>query len=154
MPTPPPQQQQRPVSPPPSALAPIVIYQTRGDYRELVPIRLSRDKQQVLSYPSRVDLGSPGHFATPILLADGYLLDKRGVGPESAFLRLTYSEYYALGRDPSPEELLDYILDDEPFLFLAVVDRKQLRDDSPQSLEQYIKSGAPGATILIDRRGE
>lgn len=45
-----------------AAQAPIVIYKTRGDYRELVPIQLSADGSTVVSYPSRYDFGETRSF--------------------------------------------------------------------------------------------
>lgn len=135
---------------PVSALPPIVIYKTRGDYRELVPIRLSGDGETIVSYPSRYDLGSPDHFMKPRELSGGYLLDHRGVGLHTAFLRLTYSEYYALDQDPSLEELKALILDANPFTFLAVCDRGYFETFGAEEFERYIAEGMPRARILIN----
>lgn len=132
-----------------AALAPIIIYKTRGDYRELVPIQLSADGSTVVSYPSRYDLGEPGAFSTPLLLDAGYLVDRRGVGPHSAFLKLTYDEYYALPNDPSITELLGWVIDREPFTFLAVCDRSYFTTKSKEEFERYIAEGMPGANVLI-----
>lgn len=132
-----------------AALAPIVIYKTRGDYRELVPIQLSADGSTVVSYPSRYDLGEPGAFSTPLLLDAGYLVDRRGVGPHTAFLKLTYDEYYALPNDPSITELLGWVIDREPFTFLAVCDRSYFTTKSKEEFERYIAEGMPGANVLI-----
>lgn len=132
-----------------ASLAPIIIYKTRGDYRELVPIQLSADGSTVVSYPSRYDLGEPGAFSTPLLLDAGYLVDRRGVGPHSAFLKLTYDEYYALPNDPSITELLGWVIDREPFTFLAVCDRSYFTTKSKEEFERYIAEGMPGANVLI-----
>lgn len=132
-----------------AALAPIIIYKTRGDYRELVPIQLSADGSTVVSYPSRYDLGEPGAFSTPLLLDAGYLVDRRGVGPHTAFLKLTYDEYYALPNDPSITELLGWVIDREPFTFLAVCDRSYFTTKSKEEFERYIAEGMPGANVLI-----
>lgn len=132
-----------------AALAPIIIYKTRRDYRELVPIQLSADGSTVVSYPSRYDLGEPGAFSTPLLLDAGYLVDRRGVGPHTAFLKLTYDEYYALPNDPSITELLGWVIDREPFTFLAVCDRSYFTTKSKEEFERYIAEGMPGANVLI-----
>lgn len=133
----------------PTALAPIVIYKTRGDYRELVPIQLAADGATIVSYPSRFDLGNPGAFTTPLSLEGGYLVDRRGVGPHTVFLKLTYAEYYALPNDPSASELLGLVLDKEPFTFLAVCDRGYFTTKSQEEFERYIAEGMPGAQVLI-----
>ena len=132
-----------------AALAPIIIYKTRGDYRELVPIQLSNDGKTIVSYPSRYDLGEPGAFSTPLLLDAGYLVDRRGVGPHSAFLKLTYDEYYALPNDPSVAELLGWVIDREPFTFFAVCDQRYFSAKSKEEFERYIAEGMPGANVLI-----
>ena len=132
-----------------AAQAPIVIYKTRGDYRELVPIQLSADGSTVVSYPSRYDLGKPGAFLTPLLLDGGYLVDRRGVGLHTAFLKLSYEEYYALPNDPSMAELLNWVLDREPLTFLAVCDRSYFTTKSKEEFERYIAEGMPGANVLI-----
>lgn len=132
-----------------AAQAPIVIYKTRGDYRELVPIQLSADGSTVVSYPSRYDLGKPGAFLTPLLLDGGYLVDRRGVGLHTAFLKLSYEEYYALPNDPSMVELLGWVLDKEPLTFLAVCDRSYFTTKSKEEFERYIAEGMPGANVLI-----
>lgn len=137
---------------PTQMLRPIVIYQTRADYDNCVPVQLSSDKKQIVSYPSRGDIGTPGNFATPIKLEGGYLHDRRGVGPNTAFLSLSYDEYAALPQDPSSETLMSYIIDDDPLIFLALCDRSELPDESIASLELYCRTGFPGAKLIIDKR--
>lgn len=133
----------------PKQLAPIVIYKTNGNYKQMVPVLLGTDGS-IISYPSRFDLGTPGNFAYPIELDNGYLWDRRGVGPNSAFLSLSYEEYAALPEDPSSTDLVNYIMDKKPFSFLAVCDRSQLTEVTPAALNKYIADGFPGARILIN----
>lgn len=63
------------------------IYRTNGDYRDKVPVNLDAARSTVVSYPAPTDL-----TALPVQLADGYLLDLRGIGPNTAFTSYTYAE--------------------------------------------------------------
>lgn len=129
-------------------LPPIIIYKTKKDYRQLVPIIVS-ESGQVVGFPARSDLGSSGHFSYPVALADGYLWDRRGVSLNSVFLDLTYEAYAALPADPSPDTLLKHVLDRNPFTFMAVCDRSAISDVSKEGLDAYIQAGMPGAKVLI-----
>lgn len=91
----------------PQLLPKAKIYKTNGDYNNNVPITLSADGKRVISFPAPSDLSAN---STPLQLADGFLLDRRGISPNSAFLTLTYNEYAALKQAPSPSELLKLVI--------------------------------------------
>jgi hypothetical protein len=92
-----------------------IVYKTRADYSKLVPVLLSEDKSKIISYPDPADVkDAEGNFASPATLADGYLLDRRGVGKNSVFLNITYEEY-VMRPAMSPEEMQKLISDKEPF---------------------------------------
>lgn len=141
--------QESPLVSPYSEVAPIVLYQTKGDYRTLVPVQLRGGS--VISYPSRVDLGTPEHFATPILLPSGYLVDRRGITRNTAFLHLTYEQYYNLPQDPSASEILRWVYDRDPLTFLALCDRRHFSQFTEEEFERYIAQGMPGAEIIIQK---
>lgn len=84
-----------------------VIYRTSGDFRDNVPVTLGPDGT-LQSYPAPSDL-TPGR-SEPLSLADGFLLDRRGVSLNSAFTRYTYAEYAALPQTPAPDQLLKAII--------------------------------------------
>lgn len=84
-----------------------VIYRTSGDYNMNVPVTLNESGTALVSYPAPSDVA---HGQTPIPLADGYLLDRRGIGRNTAFTSYTYSEYAALKAAPSPQELMKSII--------------------------------------------
>lgn len=130
------------------ALAPIIIYKTKGDYRNLVPITLSADKKHVIARPAPGDLMLGDGFATPIELADGYLLDRRGVGPGTAFIEYTYKHYFAIKGIPTEEDLLRRIVDSDPFTEIYRCDRSQCNPLDIESMNKYIRSGKPGAVSL------
>ena len=97
------------------SLPPVIIYKTTSDYFRNVPVILSDDKTMILSYPDVTDVYYHGELAYPSLLAGGYLLDNRGIGPGAAFLKISYEEYSRLNASPSPEWLMTMILDARPF---------------------------------------
>lgn len=96
--------------------APLIIYKTSADYNNKVPITLNEAGDRVLSYPAPTDLNTNGALALPVKLKKGYLLDQRGLHPNSAFTSYSYEEYRALDKAPSPTELLVKVIDPDPFL--------------------------------------
>lgn len=87
-------------TPPPRA----VVYRTNGDYADCVPINVGDGR--ILSYPAPSDVRGE----EPIPVADGYLLDRRGVGPNTVFTRYTYAQYGALAQAPSADSLLAAVI--------------------------------------------
>ncbi|MBN3034749.1 MAG: hypothetical protein JW861_04130, partial [Bacteroidales bacterium] len=98
-----------------SAGPPAIIYKTRGDYYDKVPVTLSEDKTSIVSYPAPRDVIKGGLPAYPERLHDGFLLDNRGITEHSAFLGMTYGEYSRLEKSPGMEELMGLIIDKDPF---------------------------------------
>jgi hypothetical protein len=95
-----------------------MVYKTNADYFEKVPIQLSEDKTGVISYPAASDLKKQGEFTYPVKLSGDYLLDRRGIGPHTAFLEWDYEKYYKSGGAQSTMELLNLIIDADPFIEL------------------------------------
>ena len=91
-----------------------IIYKTKGDYYNNVPVILSTDKSEIVSYPGTKDIYFKGELAYPTKLNDGYLLDNRGIGGNIAFLKYTYEQYSTLAKTPTSEELFTNILDNDP----------------------------------------
>jgi hypothetical protein len=97
-----------------TARPPVVIYKTSKDYKNNVPVNLTEDGKSIASYPDIRDIYYNGALAYPTVLQQGYLLDNRGVGPNTAFLDYTYEEYQKLGQTPTPEELMKHVIDSNP----------------------------------------
>ncbi len=106
-------------SPVKAALTPVMVYKTRGDYYNHVPVYyLSEDETEVSGFASPKDICKGGKCPRPVRLNQGYLAGGPGfIGPDSAFLRLTYEEYSQQNKWPY-EMLPDGILDTDPFLEL------------------------------------
>lgn len=84
-----------------------VIYKTNGDYNDNVPVTLNSNRDAVASYPAPSDLTAD---SDPIPLADGWLLDRRGITAKSVFTRYTYADYRRLAEAPSPRQLMDSVI--------------------------------------------
>ncbi|MEM8967256.1 MAG: hypothetical protein AAGE93_12620 [Bacteroidota bacterium] len=107
---------QRTTMPQTISTAPVIIYQTKTDYSQYVPVRLSNDGSRIVAYPAPSDVRQGDSYRYPVLLDKGYYWDQQGVSPNTAFLSITYTEYAALETTPNPETLLANILDRTPFL--------------------------------------
>lgn len=91
-----------------------LVYKTRGNYNDLVPVLLSDDKSEIISYPHPSDIKINGTLQTPVQLHKGYLLDNRGIGINAGFLKLTYKEYSELEVVPNLGNLYKMLIDKDP----------------------------------------
>ena len=94
----------------------VIIYKTRNDYYQNVPVTLNREKSRLVSFPAPSDVYYQGELALPIELKDGYLLDRMGIGPNSAFTSYSYQKYADLDNPPPIDEIYDSLIDEDPFL--------------------------------------
>lgn len=117
-----------------------LIYKTKGDYNNLVPITLSDDKTQIVSYPDPTDIVLDNKYPTPTTLNNGYLLDNRGIGTNVAFLKLTYEEYSKLKNVPSLTELNTLIIDKDPLIELCDCGNKKAFSNPANQLNLLIDS--------------
>ena len=92
----------------------VIIYKTKADYFNNVPVTLSDDKSKIVSYPGIKDIFYKGDLAYPTKLNNGFLLDNRGIDNNTAFLKYTYEQYSKLEATPTSDELLANILDKDP----------------------------------------
>ena len=97
----------------------MLVYRTKEDRSDRVPVLLSPDRKTIVSYPHPKDLRANDGLSVPVELGDGWLLDRRGIGMNVAFLGMTYSEYAALEKAPSLAELEAAITDREPLTDLC-----------------------------------
>lgn len=123
-----------------------LVYKTKGDYQNLVPVLLSDDKTEIVSYPHPKDLVAGGNLLLPTALNGGYMLDNRGIGKNVAFLRLTYPEYAALPSVPTLKELYGYILDKDPLEELCDCGNKSAFADIRKQLNELINKGTMRST--------
>lgn len=97
---------------------PFLIYKTKANYFDKVPVLMNEEKTVIVSYPAPSDLRIEDKLAIPTQLIKGYLLDNRGIGLNIAFTSFTYKEYANLKETPSIEEFFEHMLDKDPLLEL------------------------------------
>lgn len=94
--------------------APAVIYKTRGDYLNMVPVIMNEARTRIVSYPDPSDLRQGDQLMKPVKLRKGFMLDNRGINENVAFLNMSYEEYSKLETPPNIYEMSLMILDKEP----------------------------------------
>lgn len=123
-----------------------VVYKTRGDYQKLVPVILSADRKSLVAYPAVSDVS---HLPVPTPLANGWLLDNRGITAHVAFTTWTYEEYAALPATPSAQEIMDHVLDTNPLLEAWLcAPRSTYQGRESELLTPLIEAGFPGCERL------
>lgn len=129
-----------------AAIPKAVIYRTNGEFNQCVPINIDPLTGQIISYPAPTDiLGQQ-----PIPLTDGYLLDRRGIGPNTRFTTYTYTQYAALPAAPTPEQLIGHIIPDAHITTLVVLPilATQAAADTA-AVNSLIRRGLPDCDIKI-----
>ena len=116
----------------------VIIYNTKKYYSQNVPILLSEDKMQIVSYPHPSDLLFGKKLTLPVRLHKRYLLDNRGIGLNVAFLRYTYEEYSKLKDIPTLQQLVQNIIDKEPLTELWDCGKKNNYSDLQNQLNKLI----------------
>ena len=124
-----------------------IVYSTDRDYTALVPIVMDDSRTRIVSYPDPKDLR---HSALPTPLSDGYLLDLRGISPNTVFLTITCADYAAMPSPPSPDTLLAHISSLHPFtaMYTLPITAAEARRD-PSLCDQYIANGFKGCKELL-----
>lgn len=117
------------------ALPHVIIYKTKADYSNLVPVTMNRERTKIVSYPAKSDIRPS---AKPVALVDGWYLDRRGIGPNTVFTDYTYEEYSHLEKTPSAAQLMEHIIEKYPLLELHDCGTESL---TPDQLNDLIKSG-------------
>lgn len=123
------------------ANVPIIIYKTKLDYSMHVPVTLSTDKKEIVSYPANSDVYYGGDLAYPITLEDGFFLDRRGIDVNSAFTKWTYYEYSRLPKTPTVQEIMNMLLETDPFTEMYHCGYRNNFQDVITELNSAIKAG-------------
>jgi hypothetical protein len=119
----------------------LIIYKTRENYNNLIPVLLSDDKTQIISYPHPKDIKIGDELQFPTLLNKEYLIDNRGITRNVAFLKITYDEYSKLENVPSLEYLYSMIVDKNPLIEYYNCGLRSEYKDKIQLLNQMIDNG-------------
>lgn len=119
---------------------PVLVYKTKANYNNLVPVILTDDKTAIVSYPHPNDIKTGSGYPIPTLLNDGYLLDNRGIGKNVAFLEMTYEDYSKLENVPTLKELYELIIDKDPLVELCDCGIKTAFTDQTNQLNKLIEN--------------
>lgn len=96
--------------------SPMIIYQTRADYSQYVPVRMNAERTKIISFPLPHELHFQGIPLLPTPLNKGFRLDNIGIGPDVAFLKFTIRQYILLLTPPPVEVMMQHILDSQPLV--------------------------------------
>lgn len=129
-------------SPGPHAL----VYKTKANYNNLVPVILSDDKSLIVSYPDPRDLKTANGYPFPTSLQEGYLLDNRGIGKNVAFLSISYEDYARLPEAPSLAGLYGLIIDKDPLTELYDCGLRTALENPVRQINKLIKTHQLRAT--------
>lgn len=121
---------------------PVIIYKTKADYYDKVPVTLSDDKTKVISYPDARDLFRGDKLALPTKLHKGYLLDNRGIDKNVAFLNISYEKFTKMQRVFTAGQLYDMILDKDPLTEMYNCGKKSKFKDEVAELNDMIDKGS------------
>jgi hypothetical protein len=124
--------------------APVIVYKTKNTYVHNVPITMNSSKEQITSYPAPSDLFFEGELALPLELKDGYFLDLRGISANTVFTSFTYEEYSKLANPPSIQELLESVIDRDPFISIYDCGKRGSYADLVKEINTKIRKGMEG----------
>ncbi len=120
---------------------PLMVYRTKQDVHDKVPVGLSADGRHIISYPSPQDLRVDGTLLQPTPLGATHWLDNKGIGLRTGFLRMTYAEYAALSEAPAIAEMEAQLLDRDPFVELCDCGTRGSMADPVKELGQLVRKG-------------
>ncbi len=119
----------------------IIIYKTKADYFNNVPVSLSEDKSTLVSYPAPSGLKlNDSLLRYPVELKDNYLLDNKGIWLNVAFLSITYKDFAALQKSPTPDEIMKMIIDTDPLKEFYFDEDKLLDSLKNEQLINYLNN--------------
>ena len=119
---------------------PTLVYKTKNDYSQNVPVTLNADKTKIESYPAPADIYYNGKLAYPTALENGYMLDNRGISLNTAFTKYTYEEYSKLKEAPDLKTLYKSVIDKDPILELYNCGNRYKFKNEVTELNSGIKS--------------
>ena len=126
-----------------AALPQAQIYRTSTDVDALVPITVNPIDGTIISYPAPTDITGA---SMPVVLHDGWLLDRRGISPDTRFINYTYSRYHDLTAPPTPAELKASIVPDARVTEIVSLPYK-VGEVTPAIADSLISAGLPGCTV-------
>jgi hypothetical protein len=135
---------------PVAAMPTAVVYRVNGAFVDKVAVTMSVNRKQIVSYPAPSDVSEA---TLPIQLADGYLLDRRGINMNSVFTKYSYKEYGELPIAPSLSELREMVI---PGAIVTDLVRLPMTLSAAVAdtarVNELIRAGFPGCTVIVSHR--
>lgn len=128
-----------------AALPQAQIYRTSTDADALVPVQVNPVDGQLISYPAPSDITGA---QMPVVLHDGWLLDRRGISPDTRFISYTYSRYHSLLEAPSTAEIKAAIVPDARVTEIVSLPYK-IGEVTTAMADSLISAGLPGCTVTF-----
>ncbi|MCM1163064.1 MAG: hypothetical protein NC339_02275 [Muribaculaceae bacterium] len=132
-----------PVTPSVAMLPKAVIYRTSAPSDSLVPVTVTGGR--LVSFPAPTDL-----TVMPEKLKDGWLLDTRGINPDTRFTRWTYAEYKTMKTAPSTAEIMDSLVPDLAVTEIATLPYT-VGQATPEMADSLIANGLKDCVITYRR---
>lgn len=123
----------------------VLIYKTSGNFTDNVPIQLNESRTAVVSYPAPSDITAE---SAPVKLADGYLLDRRGISSNTVFTTFTYSQYSRLTAAPTAEELMKAVIPGSQVTEIVEMPFNITQTDAASLCNTLIREGLPGCSVV------
>lgn len=126
-----------------------IIYKTNGNFNDNVPVTISPNRKEIVSYPAPTDIIPQ---SAPIPLAENYLLDRRGIGENTAFTQYTYESYSALKQAPSLKVLKESVIEGAEVIEIVKLPMSltEAVNDTARC-NAIIRNGLPDCEILLKR---
>lgn len=117
-----------------------ILYKTKANYSNLVPVGMNDSGTRIVSYPAVQDVATMllGHSVQPIAMRKHYLLDNFGIGPNSAYLDITW-EQYSKYNEINADILLKHVKFTKPFLVMYDCGLKTDIEKLEKQLNRLIK---------------
>lgn len=119
-----------------------LVYKTRINFNENVPVILSEDKTKIISYPHPKDVSIENILVIPTKLNNGYLLDNKGISKNTAFISVKYDAFSKMKDAPSYDVLYSLIIDKDPITELYDCGNKIAFTNELSQLNHMIKNNS------------
>lgn len=123
----------------------VIIYKTRGDYRDLVKVKYDKIKERISSYPSPSDIVVSNDTAGHVLPL-GYLLDTSGISLATVFIKISIADYAAMDAAPEISYMKNIIVDFDPFTEFYDCGWKDTVVNAESYAQRLIENGNLGRT--------
>lgn len=129
-----------------NATMPMVIYKTRSDYSQWLPVQLDASRTKIIQYPSPNDIYYRDTLAVPTTLHDGYLLDNMGLNANSAYTDIALTEY---DKVISLDSLMSRVLDRYPFLEMYICGNRSIESEPIEKVNFIIDQNALNKCTVV-----